>query len=417
MKRFLILIMFVCFFTGMMSVSIYADEAAPTVKSYKAIVINPNGAEVEHYDSERLEYGTEIVITHEYESGGVLEGFFRIDGGDGSGYIKLSDIKAFNEKEKIDIDYGKSFKLKVLDEDGVKLYAGPAQAYSEVDTIPYGTEMIGHKELFEYKKDGDYPWYYIEYNGKKGWICELGKVGVVKEKIEFYLTNKETTMYTQVNQKVISTIIPANSEIKGSISVFLGGEGYSYLNYVEYNGIWGFVSDSDIAFKDSRKWKVPADGKKLFKTTLYEDRDSNVLVDNIPIGTELDIDYIQMLKYGGWIHTSYKGQKGWVMLEDGELSEERNEEIADENEIEVLNKNIKKDELNDFIDSKNDKGELVQSVKKEEENFRLTGMQIVVICIGVAVIIALTAIVTIVLVNKKNKVEKTGDSEESEKKN
>jgi len=411
MKRFFILVIMVFSLVGVMTANIYADMDAPMVKPYKAIIVNLDGVELTDYKGDvkqKLDYGTEVTINYEYMIDGQLYGNVLI-GEDDVGRVKLSDIKLFDENAKIDVDYNNPFNLRILAKDVVKIHKGPAEAYPILGNIPYNVDIVGYK-----MSETESPWYCVEYNGNKGWICSLdGAIGVVKEETSIYLTSEETKIYKNSDMQEVVIVIPANTKVNSNIDI----DPWSWKEYVEYNGVWGFVDREQIAFEGYEKWKVPYNGVKLFKTAYIYDNEYDetakkceVLIENIPVGTELIVEYEYHRRYdNGWIYTSYNGKKGWVYISDIAPVEETlaTNATIDEKEIKALGNSVDKDR------EENEKNldEGTSIVKEEKKELNLTGNQIIILCIGVAVIIALTAIVTIVLVNKKNKVHETNNKE------
>lgn len=412
MKKFIKIFCFLFIFV--ISNFAFADMGAPVIKSYEAIVTNVNGTKPFDMDGKTgwleeygiLEYGTKVTVGYGYYGrDGELhigsptvsndswidivadngETIFpcRVDGNDLTALTKISEAEA---------DLTRPIWARVLNEDGIKIYDGMSKyTYSAIGEIPYWTELtIYAPDIVEC------PWYYTTYNGVSGWICELdGDVGYKPYGDEIF-----TLCETYIENNAGETIgtIPANTRITN----YLDCDPWSWSYYTTYNELSGYINDSYIAYPDSRKIKVKDE------IYVYDQADFEILVnekakiiDTIEPDTILSILYTD--RYEQVAFVEYDGKQGWISYNEGIVFEEVKQEDREitkeleQNDEELSNKVIQ--------DNKAVTETVIVEDKELDEEItqRISGMQMLILCIIGAVIIALTSFVTILLINKKKK--------------
>lgn len=402
MKKILSIAILFVLIVMALQISTFADMGAPEIEPYKATITNVEGAKywVDEVDAEvagTLEYGTTIDVLYEIEYWKINKqyAYFQLDDSSNMTYrVELKDITAIKNEKDIKIDHTKSFDIVVLAENGVEMYTGPSYAYSKVGvTIPKKTEI---KECY-YVHSGN-PWRYVTYNGTSGWICELnGSIGY-KEEISYkVLAPRTVSVYKNVNFDTVVQKIPANTLVTDTLII----DDWSQAIYVTYDGVSGYVRKSECATNNiwaeelgtqSSTYEVNYPAKMYKEGNAY----SEVLIENIPEGTTLEYTMAEDIRAYGWIYTTYNGTKGWVYYM----------EFADNYEEAI--EGAKYPENTDVIgavkeDLQNNSEANLETEKIEEPTATVSGKQTVVLCIAGAVIIALTAFVTITLVNKKKK--------------
>ena len=96
-------------------------------------------------------------------------------------------------------------------------------------TVPYNTRI---KLL-----DTTNTWFYVEYNGIKGWVCELN--GAIGTKVENLMTARELEIFEESkyseNASIIG-LIPVSTKIKEAYHL----DEWSGKTLVTYNGITGY---------------------------------------------------------------------------------------------------------------------------------------------------------------------------------
>lgn len=424
LKKLVLIILFLSLFILFSATKSSADMGAPVIQSYEATISNVNGATYYKYGDNGkekagiLNYGEKVEIIYEEELED-LYGVFYEDNNFYSYFIKLSDIEIINEgkdfTEGLNLDSPR--EIEILAEEGLEIYKGPAYGHSKTGIIiPKGTILKGY-----YYADSDNPWYYVKYKNTKGFISTLdGNVGIEKGDTKL-LTYKAVNIYDSVRTEGKDGIlgrIPANTFIDDYKNI----DAWSQAYYVTYKGVSGYVSYYDIAsesYYDDWKYEVNYGEAKMYKEGNIE---SEVLIDSIPMETELEILYCNDLRAYGWIYTTYKGVSGWVVYCDTEESYQYFLDSSNENyeeEEEIIDEDYEEDD-EDYYDEEEYDDEDYDDEELEDEdiipvpNFKL---QIVLLCILVAVISSLTSFVTIVLVNyKKDKKAKKEDEVKEDKK-
>lgn len=381
MKKIMAILLIVFIFPIMVK----ADMGAPVIQPYEAYIVNASGADYYEYyfeDDESgykkvgtLDYDTKIKV--EYESSIDGKNYAQFEKDENLYYILTKDIIPIKDEFVIEDNLGKGYvyklddpvKITVLKEDGIKMHKGPANAYSVVGTtIPKGTKL---EYVYNVGEDGTV-WVYVEYKNIKGWISTLeGTVGSYIE--ENMLISKDLEIKNE--GKVVGTI-PANTMLESYYTI----DPWSWGYYITYDEVSGYVNSEDVSIAYGT-WQITSkDNKVLYE---YADLNSKVLEDNIPANTTLEYSYGLGHHWTEWVYTTYNGKTGWVYYSDENVSEEK---VSDET-IETTKK-ITTTKAPDKIGV--------------EEN-KFTGEQIVLLSVIAAVIITLTALVTVVLVNKKNK--------------
>lgn len=368
-----------------------ADMGAPEIKPYEAYVVKADGAD--YYDSYcensecgykkvgKLEYDTKIKVYYEQEIDGLLYAQFD------NGYILISDIIPVVDKFEFSEEDEYIYKLEnytevtVLKEEGIEMHKGPANGYSIIGSIiPKNTKL-------KYIYEASDCWLYVEYNGIKGWISILeGSVGWHQE--EKILISKDLEI--KLNDKILGKI-PANTSLNNYYSI----DAWSWGYYVTYDGVSGYIPSSDASISNGTYSIISENSKTLYESA---NLNSKVLVEKIPANTKLIYSNALGHHWTEWIYTTYDGKTGWVYY-DYDESEETIEEKISNDPITTTNKVTTTTTIPNKI-----------GVQKS----MLTGDQIVILCIGLAVILSLTAIVIIILINKKktNVVKTTQSSEE-----
>lgn len=386
-------------FMIVMPTLVFADMGAPMIKPYEAIVHNVDGADYYEYFYENennrgyrkvgvLEYNTLIKVTYEDNINGEMYASFDTNGK--SGYILIEDIVpkyeevVVDEKNESDLFYSLKEKSEVLvlKSDGIRMHKGPAKVYSVVgDVIPKGVKLE-----YQYCAGDECLWRYVEYNGVKGWIESLNAV-VGNYTKESMLIPKEIEL---IYDEEVVTKIPGNTFIEEFYNV----DPWSWKYYITYNGKSGYVNKQDVSILYDNRTIKSKNVKKMYE---FANVDSNVLVDNIPENLEFEFVYSLGRHWYEWIYTTYDGKTGWIPFEEEETFLNNNQNNESNVEFENDKEEEQKPDNNLEDDSNND-----DNVVIEVDN-SLTSKQIVLLSIGVAIIISLTAIVTIVLINKRMK--------------
>lgn len=412
-KYFIMLILF------LMPIIVKGDMAAP-MTSYKVRISNPEGASIYEWDSEqksyvatgkKLNYDEQYDIMYEQIINNELYGNASVNVKDENeneysisiGYIKLSDSSPL----KIDLEAHKKnllIKYYVFD-DSCYLYNGPSKIYGKVEpetALKKGTII----ESYYY----DDMWMYIDYNGIKGWVykysydifnnAETSGMAYVIENTTYnrkIFTMKDIELYdSPKTDKKIGNIIPKGTTLDYEYIYSMKPHVPNY--YVSYNGNSGWIKTeyddnyiiSNIAYYNTTSLKV----KRTHGIDLYTNPDTNsgILV-RIPGGSELTSKYIMDGGPGAasWYYVSYDIKEGWIYIENYEdiefISKEENPVIEEIEPMETIGE---------------DEGQ-----KKEEQKEEVVNdiNDMLIYCSIGALALCLTAIVIILLVNKKKSVK------------
>ena len=385
MKKIIKLIMLMLF---LLPVTVKADMGVPGIKPYNAYVTKVEGTP--YYESNwennktvlnkigTLNYNEEIKVIYEEEIGKVTYAQFRKE--NKTYYIKVDDIVAKQDsypieeatkcQENSNNEYytcSKTDEYIVLSEDGIEMHTGPARGYENIgETIPKGTKL----KFTHYEES---TWYYTEYKGIKGWVSELdGRIGKYENKK--VINVRELNIYetsTGENRKVLGTI-KANTELTAEYST----DDWSSEYLITYNGINGYIDAWGTALYQQAQTIELENDSKMIDILSYNEKE---LIKKINKGTKITYNYIYSDVPTTYAYTTYNGKTGWVCIEGFEYLVENPSEIETTTTTTTTNKIV------------------------IETNKSISGIEIVILCVGAAIIVALTATVTVILVNKNNK--------------
>jgi len=475
----------------LMVINVKADMGPPIFPTLEFEVTNPDGAKCYDYEllkvSKTYAYGSVVETTEENPYSDELSNYYSIEFKTDNYYetcfIKRSDLSIKQDDYKVDeeaIEKNNShYQIWALED--VKIYSGPStNFYKELATLPKDTKLEPMFYLPEF-------WYYIEYNGVKGYVSSEKEAIVNNRYAEGeYFTTLDSDMYERPlsideneEYKTLTTV-PANTSIKN----YWETDYYQFI-YFEYNGTYGFLNNVGFATNCAGS-KI----KAINGLTVYDNLGAKRLkLGTIPKDKEYDVTYCyeQYSDRGyylpamkGWVYNNYIAHDyekddpedviaPWEFVvftnEKGEVDDPRNEanilekveivgheiefskstksytveitededklnfvvtpqtegidiniknndnltngsvvtlEIGDDNKRYTFEFNIKVKEPEKQEPSK----DVIPPKKDEDKKDGLSDQTLIIICIGAGVLVALTALVTILLVNKRNKKEK-----------
>ncbi len=469
MKKLLIILIGGLFLPFM----VYADMGAPDNLAYDVEVTASSG--ISYYDYKctsdnctlkkvgTMPKGQTFTIYYEMEINGEYYGDVNYNGD--YVYIKISDT-TITTKE-ISLEDEKVYKLEepknlTVLKDKLEIHSSPAYAFEVVETIPAGEKITTSN------KYGD-TWYYVEYNGVKGWIDSYsGTVGTYnKEKI---LVITEHDLKDEKGNTIAT--IPANTQIDEYYSL----DEWSWNYYIEYNGQKGYIELGNIAKKEKTKLKLfkEVEAFENFEDAykcVYEEKCENSI--KIAKDTELTSTYYYRLSRGvgnvPYYQVKYNNKEYWIyenyfnvpddssIFDTYYIAEIVNEKIKVNEEIKMYaeldnllkakyststieptatisaSENIKvlyylgtyfyvekEDGTKGWIEYEEYYEEYISKKKTEEveepntedeeeievEEKGLSKKELLYICIGGAIILTLTAIVILVIISKKSKAKK-----------
>jgi len=377
---------------------IYADMGSPIINEYEASVYNSNGAFIYEDKDEskktnlKVAPGQKFVINFESEyiyvsyidEGGefvkvVDSGGINADAS--SGYISIYDLRAIKDSYKfVDKEWEKATDVLVIKDQEIRV--GTGYAYSSTGKIIKGGTTIKARAN-TYAAN---PWYYVEYEGTKGYISSFdGRIG-----FEPKLTTLFTTAKTEVKDSTGKTIDTIESNIQKDVKLYSIDE-WSMKYYIEYDGKKGFVDYDTIVLKqDKIEFSIIND------VNVYKSFDCKVAGDCqyekvgvVKKDTKFNSEYyFTSDKYSITVYYENGNVKGWLKCSF--------EQVSDSNGI--INGyllDVSYDEQDEDISNP----ELIEVdddlISPKKDN------QTMIICIIAGVVLFICAIVTIMLINKK----------------
>ena len=389
--------------------AVFADMGAPSIEPYIAIITNPDGVPYYsfEYDEETeksflkelgtFAYEDEVEIQYETSFNNELYGYF-INEGSTFGYIKLENIEVKESKKASErnVDYKNPINFKVLKSDGLEIHKGPANVYEVIGKpLPFGSTITAYR----FTEATDNPWYFITYKGVEGFICELdGALGKRSNFVRSIKTPNEVDIHSTATvvsesdeeSNVIGTL-PPNTVITSFYAV----DDWSRMYYIENGKTSGYISYYDVTTEPVQLYKhtlkIPEGGLTLYAAA---SKDSTVLEESIPEDTSFTFVYFtEALDYDeeGWVNIKYEGKDGWILINPEYVTFNYDEVVEEEKEEVILKEENTVDDTVIPIE---------ESSKVEVKSASMLP-QIALMCAAIAVIIALTAFVTMKLVNKK----------------
>lgn len=405
MKNNKLIILLLLFF--IMPMFVKADMSAP-MSSYKIRISNPEGAEVYEWNNktrlfektgEKIDYDLVYIVQYEQIINNEIYAHITRKSIDDKGKVTYSDIKLIKLDDtrviEIDIeDYEKEMlkKYYVFD-DTCYLYKGPSKLYGKIE--PEISLSVGTIIETEYY---DELWAYVEYNGVKGWVYtytfttlspyneSAGMVSISEYHPNIKSVN-ELTLYNNPKTEE-ETGVTIHPEVELNTIYTYSSEVHNPYYYVDYNGTKGWVKTiyednviMNIAYKANQEMSLKVDNKE--GAALYKNpSNKNSSIGIIPYETKLTPTYsLNGSHTEEWYQVKYNDTIGWVNLQDVSYYNEDNSTIPEQ-----------PTKPDDVIDTE---------VNTNQTNNSINEKIIYYVC-G-AVILSLTAVVTILLVNKKKK--------------
>ena len=355
-----------------------ADLGMPYFDSYEAVVITDDAPYYDYDGYDMKKEGTipkDSKIEVQYEMDEDKEVYLgAVYKGDNI-YIKAKDVAPLEEEvsyKKYAVD--KKYKFKVFENDGVAVRKGPSVVYDSIGTLKEGTVGTVKGEMPESV------YIYVETDDLSGWISTQDAA---------VFTNDRSFIVTQ-DLKTSCGTVPAYTEFKHPWV----SDVWSDKMEVEYKG----CKDTIKWFKRDELLQVSYDTYTKTKADLkvYDKMDGKKEAFEIPAKTEINYlgTYFDMETGKEYYYVQYDGKKGWIKGNDREIFEDfyvgediSEDEPEEEEEKEDTDKKDKKKHDDD----------------EDEDEEKMDSKTIVLICVIGGVAFALGALVSIVLVNKKNK--------------
>lgn len=289
-----------------------ADMGMPDYNEVDAVVINPNGIEVDDNGKKvKKEYGTRIKVGK--LGNNIYCNYDIIDPGD----IKIV-AEEFDTTE-----YEKMIRTKEIKTlKSTYLYSGPSSLYSQVVEIPENTTLY----VQNYSNYDD-TFVYTEYNGNKGFVdvynfyndCWIAE----KNKNNYYFTKNKYVVYSfpdsegsyvekELDKDEIFTTSYTFINQPKSIWLYIDElDGWIFRNYA------GYVVDEegiDILSNYAGSIYLRKDIKTMY-TNLYSNETVSVDIKKESI-LNFDFSYMPYMdKALCYFYVEYNGVKGWIKLD------------------------------------------------------------------------------------------------------
>ena len=381
MKNRFILLIFVLF----MPIIAYADMGAPMIKPYEMVVVSGDG--IDYYDYQgnvkgHLNKDDKFTVQYEYDGGYDIkiansETTFELKNLTGTMLIQ-DELKPENfvKDEFSGVSMSKvSSKNKALvyAKDGVDVRKGPSTVYDKVGHLDKDVVI-----KYTYKLDGGGTTHiYVNSNGVKGWI-DILDAKVLLETTDKYIAFKD------VNLSCIT--VPKNTTLTGKYE----SDPWSHKVLVEY----GSCTDLYYYFRgrDGLINMYEANYRSKDSLDIYEYYDNDgKLLGTIPNDTKFKVmasvdnpgDEYQFL------YVKYNNKEGWIKTSYTKFEFINNEEGNEDTHNDSLPNNDKENEITESNDS-----------NKVQDN---TPYDMTLMYVVIGVVVALMALVTILLVNRKKK--------------
>ncbi len=409
---------------------IFADMSGPEVEPYEGEITNPNGTKLYTYDNKSeklvsanmtLEYGEVVIIMDDtYDDDNLASEWVCItldtndDDEEETYYISNKDVatKEKNYKPK-ENELSKEYNAIVIHKMEIK--KGPANLYESTGvtlnvgakvkikyfTNYYEDEDNGNK--IEYYKNEYNPWVYVEYNGTQGYINVYGGNLAVGGEENDVIIGYDTELIDIKTGKIITTI-KANTKFKTPVyETDIWDRSY----YIKYNDKFGITSYILYQKSEELEFKATEDILLYPEAGLDYDAEDNILTKptgTIKKGTTFKSAYYYFDNSDCVVRYENGGTTGWIIsgYNNDNLDDKHIELHPYEDDQEEYDDNDSETDVIDPKDPENNDPESIdvkpESIKKPDDK-----MKLIYICGGCALIVALTAAVSIVLINKKKK--------------
>lgn len=410
---------------------VLADMSGPEVDPYKGEIINPEGAILYDYDSDKekmvatkdkLDYGTVVYVYDDYDEDESDDWIYITlpseeedeDEEDESYYVSRKDIVTKEKEYKVNSkELSSEYDGVVLKKQEIK--KGPANLYEGTGVIlNVGAKVkVKYFQYFDEENNEYYlqefnPWVYVEYNGTKGFINTYGSALAIGGEENEVMTGYDIELMDIYTLKPITTI-KANTKFKTPVYIT---DIWSYDYYVKYNGKYGLVS---YLYEEGKEIEFTVtDDVELYEVAYIEyDDESNQItkpIGTVKKGTTFKSKYYDFANDDCAVRYENGKTVGWILSGYEDVMEDDDGEYSWRNKVELFPYGYEEEYEDDDDDS-----ELIDPTKPENSDpssvtvkpgsvkTKEDRMKLVYICIACGVIVSLTAVITIVLINKNKK--------------
>ena len=301
-------------------------------------------------------------------------------------------VSSVTKTNKSLVDYTSDGKIYTLGD--IEMYKDQTCTEKLDVLIPKNTE-VSYQYSFAYSLRSTS--YYVNYNGVEGWISNVQYLDfptdlLIKRGTNAFIYNTDSiNIYSDLDKTNIIDTLENNEVINLIYSISFNDITedcevcrYNNMNYIEYEtGKFGWIDITGILFANKidnsyTKYELQSD------LAMYDKPNGQEVGQVIPTGSILtDVYYVyDKENYESWLYVNYNGINGWIRYDD----------------IKSFN-----DYSNLETEDSCTKTKSTQNKSSEEKNNEkeIYSRQTVIYAIGGAIVLALTVIVTIVLINRK----------------
>ncbi|MCR5485343.1 MAG: SH3 domain-containing protein [Clostridiales bacterium] len=405
---------------------------------------------------------TKLEISNEYDVNGVMYGYFfnapALNGA--SGYVRVSDLyvegrETYPAVKAFKLD--RSVRLRVMEPSGIKLYAGPSGSYTEIGTVPKGAEV--NVDTLNQNGFDVGSWIYLTYNGMSGWTycwlydgkdCQMAELLPEGETGSLWVVRDNAFITDKDGNKLVK--VPKGEKLTFDSFNRMPYDIYYYVTYQGKSGLFSIDLDGgDNVVASTHTYQSKND------PTLEKDSTAKVYSypdEGDPIGTvvyksgeNFKRDYMYYAYSedsefrGGepWAHINKDSLDGWVKITDIKTAPEEYSEYdsgipdlfscENSREIEVtaypkavetttakldtteqteVTEQTEASESTSANEASSDMSAPEESAAAEvtetapgNSGRQLSPVAIIGICVAAAVVLTLTAFVTLRLIKKK----------------
>lgn len=385
MKRFLKLLLVAILVMPFMA---KADMGAPQISSIEVTIANENGIDYYDYDGKtvkgHLNKGDKIKVVSLDIDGN--EYYVELANGNDA-IVKASDIKNNSEypvTSKDVVDRGQDYEIYVFEEKGVDIRKGPYDFYEKVAHLDAGTKLKYRYAIYDGEgngsEDGKYNFgihaVYVEQDGVKGWINILDSKVLVSVEPKYYIIfnsiDSENTFYSKGSSSDFKVIKSSGWETNSWDREILVYEDGKFKLIDDYYSIIPAKIQSYTSKKDIKGEQNTIKAGTEFYILVGDDYD--------------DSSFIYMVKGSNKICSMYSDDFDEKLMKSfTKVSEAKVEDVFTISEV-------VEPEYKTTITKENN---------NDNNNKESKTTNTIVICAIVGCSVALIAVVTIILLNKK----------------
>lgn len=364
--------------------SVKADMGAPSIKEYKATPKSADGAPIYNMYNEKVEgkfdYNEILTVSMEEESHSKVYAF-ACNKSNKCGNVLIDDLKL--SKAADTSEYTAIYKGRVFAKNGVEVYEGPGYIYERVGKkIPADADVV----VSGYDQD-EGTWLKVKYKDIEGFV-DSSKAAVM-----ILYSGEQLIMSTN---KIINEFYKSNDWDR-KIAYKENGKYVIENEFYEYSGEYKTNSVKYKALKDMPLYKTYLVGSTGEEVGTVKKGDTVKFIYNASYQGSADY-YVEVNGVKGWIDFSYdEGDKylegyDYENLPDVDNAWETREPVkADSEDIDPSSKDVTDPKVDDKKPSKK------SFFSKWDKD------TIILVSIVAGAAIVLSSIVTLILVNKKNK--------------